>query len=75
MLRSLLLGSNKRKMVSATILLIVGFLLHIKNKRPEVDSLKNSRAKESKDSKKVYLKLVREERETLTVSSSSESQN
>jgi hypothetical protein len=75
MLRSLLLGSNKRKMVSATILLIVGFLLHIKNKRPEVDSLKNSRAKESKDSKKVYLKLVREERETLMVSSSSESQN
>lgn len=53
MLHQLLLGSNKRKMVSATILLIVGFLLHIKNKRPEVDALKNSRMKEPKDSKKV----------------------
>lgn len=41
--RSLLLGSNRRKMVSATILLIVGFLIHIRNKRPEADSLRGSR--------------------------------
>ena len=42
-LQTLLLGSNKRKLVSATILLIIAFLVHIKNKRPEVDSLRYSR--------------------------------
>lgn len=42
-LRYLLIGNNKRKLVSCTVLLIIGFLLHVRNKRPEVDSLRTSR--------------------------------
>lgn len=43
LLRDLLMGTNKRKLASVTVLLIIGFLLHVRNKRPEVDSLRNSR--------------------------------
>ena len=32
-IQDLLIGNNKRKLVSATILLIIGFLIHIKNKK------------------------------------------
>ena len=42
-IQDLLVGNNKRKMVSATILLIIGFLIHIRNKKPEVDTLRLSR--------------------------------
>ena len=43
LLRDLLMGTNKRKLASATVLLIIGFLLHVRNKKPEVDTLRNSR--------------------------------
>lgn len=43
LLRDLLMGTNKRKLASVTVLLIIGFLLHVRNKRPEVDTLRNSR--------------------------------
>jgi len=33
-IQNLLIGNNKRKLVSATILLIIGFLIHIRNKKP-----------------------------------------
>jgi hypothetical protein len=33
-LRDLLIGNPKRKMVSAAVLLIIAYLIHIKNKRP-----------------------------------------
>jgi hypothetical protein len=43
LLRDLLMGTNKRKLASVTVLLIIGFLLHVRNKKPEVDTLRNSR--------------------------------
>jgi len=36
MLKNILIGNNKRKLVSATILLIIAFLIHVKNKRAEI---------------------------------------
>lgn len=42
LLTQLLLGNNKRKMVSATIFLIIAFLLHIKYKKTDVESLKTA---------------------------------
>ena len=53
-IQDLLIGNNKRKLVSATILLIIGFLIHIKNKKPEVDSLKLSRLEKEKSKPKVH---------------------
>jgi hypothetical protein len=37
MLRDLLIGTNKRKMVSTTVLLIIAFLIHVKNKKPDLE--------------------------------------
>lgn len=58
LLTQLLLGSNKRKMVSATIFLIIGFLLHIKYKKTDVESLRNPRLPENKDKKKVFTSIT-----------------
>ena len=46
-LRDLVMGNTNRKLVSVTVLLIIGFLLHVRNKRPEVDSLRNSRLEQT----------------------------
>ena len=54
-IQDLLVGNNKRKMVSATILLIIGFLIHIRNKKPEVDTLRLSRLDKEKPAKKKVL--------------------
>jgi hypothetical protein len=62
--QQLLLGSNRRKMVSATILLIVAFLIHIRNKKPEGDPLKNSKSAQSEaHKKKVFVTSRREEKD------------
>lgn len=37
---NLLAGSRKKQVVSATILLIIGFLLHIRNKKSYTETLK-----------------------------------
>lgn len=50
----LLVGNNRRKVVSATILLIIAFLIHIRNKKSDVDSLRLSRAQNDR-SKKVII--------------------
>jgi hypothetical protein len=42
LLRDLVMGNKNRKLVSVTVLLIIGFLLHVRSKKPEVDSLRNS---------------------------------
>ena len=60
----LLMGTNRRKVVSATILLIVAFLIHIRNKKPDVDTLKTSRVDRER-SKKVHNLLARVEKDTL----------
>lgn len=36
----ILMGTRNRKLVSAAILLIIGFLLHIKNKKSYTENLK-----------------------------------
>lgn len=51
-IQDLLIGNNKKKMVSATILLIIGYLIHIRNKKPEVDTLRMSRLDQEKLPKK-----------------------
>jgi hypothetical protein len=43
LLKDLLMGNNNRKIVSITVLLIIGFLIHLRNKKPETDTLRNSR--------------------------------
>jgi len=69
-IQDLLVGNKKRKLVSATILLIIGFLIHIRNKKPEVDSLRHSRLDQEKPQKrKVGVCLRRAARGTSTVSS------
>ena len=40
MFRDLLVGNTGRKMVSASVLLIVAFLIHIKNKRPDYELMR-----------------------------------
>jgi len=35
-LQDLLIGTSKRKMVSATVLLIIAFLIHVKNKKSDL---------------------------------------
>lgn len=40
MLRDLLIGNNRRRLVSATVLLIIAFLIHVKNKRPDYEPLR-----------------------------------
>jgi hypothetical protein len=37
MLKDLLVGNNKRRLVSATVLLIIAFLIHVKNKRADYE--------------------------------------
>jgi hypothetical protein len=39
MLKDLLIGTNKRKMVSTTVLLIIAFLIHVKNKKSDLEFL------------------------------------
>ena len=56
-IQDLLIGNNKRKMVSTTILLIIAFLIHIRNKKPEVDTLRQSRLEQEKPTKKKVLFL------------------
>jgi hypothetical protein len=43
MLKDLLIGNNKRRLVSATVLLIIGFLIHVKNKRPDYEPNRNDK--------------------------------
>jgi len=43
MLKDLLIGNNKRRLVSATVLLIIGFLIHVKNKRPDYEPARNEK--------------------------------
>ena len=77
-IQDLLVGNNKRRMVSATILLIIGFLIHIRNKRPEVDTLRNSRLDsvgKKGEKKKVEIGLCRAGRGMSMGSSSKGSKN
>lgn len=43
LLKDMLIGNNKRKLVSATVLLIIAFLIHVKNKRSDFDPLRAER--------------------------------
>jgi hypothetical protein len=60
MLRDLLVGNTGRKMVSASVLLIVAFLIHIKNKRPDYELMKPERGEKSQGKKKVCFDKLRE---------------
>lgn len=50
------IGTKKRKLVSAAILLIIGFLIHIKNMKTGADQLKVKLR--DKDMKKVPVLLI-----------------
>ena len=65
MLKDLLIGNNKRRLVSATVLLIIGFLIHVKNKRPDYEPGRNEKRElgEAKK-KKVDFIVCREARVT-----------
>lgn len=65
MLKDLLIGNNKRRLVSATVLLIIGFLIHVKNKRPDYEPNRNEKrdAAEPKK-KKVRFRVFREAKAT-----------
>lgn len=62
------IGTRKRKFMSAAILLIIGFLIHIKNMKTGADSLKIKLR--DKDGKKVSNTINRRKvaRVTLTLS-------
>lgn len=45
MLKDLLVGNNKRRLVSATVLLIIAFLIHVKNKKTDNDVIRGEREK------------------------------
>jgi len=66
-LKDMFIGTRKRKFVSAAILLIIGFLIHIKNMKTGADQLKIKLR--DKDAKKVYniTNGRKEERVTLTL--------
>ena len=66
-LKDMFIGTRKRKFVSAAILLIIGFLIHIKNMKTGADQLKIKLR--DKDAKKVYniTNSRKEKRVTLTL--------
>lgn len=65
MFRDLLVGNTGRKMVSASVLLIVAFLIHIKNKRPDYELGRPERGGDkSQGKKKVCFDALREAKET-----------
>ena len=66
-LKDMFIGTRKRKFVSAAILLIIGFLIHIKNMKTGADQLKIKLR--DKDAKKVHniTNGRKEERVTLTL--------
>lgn len=43
LLMKALFGSKRKKIVTASILFIIGFLVHIKNKKTNIDSLRLSK--------------------------------
>jgi hypothetical protein len=51
-------------MVSASVLLIVAFLIHIKNKRPDYELIRPERGDKSQGKKKVCFDVLREAKET-----------
>ena len=75
MLKDLLVGNNKRKLVSATVLLIIAFLIHIKNKKPDYEPRFEKVEKTDSKKKKVDVALFRAERVTLMPSFSQELKN
>lgn len=62
MLKDLLIGTNKRKMVSTTVLLIIAFLIHVRNKKSDLEFLPVREKKEHK--KKVRIISCRVARAT-----------
>jgi hypothetical protein len=76
MLKDLLVGNNKKRLVSATVLLIIAFLIHVKNKRPDYEPARNERREQGDvKKKKVQLKSLRAARATSMPSSGPESKN
>lgn len=70
MLKDLLIGNNKRRLVSATVLLIIAFLIHVKNKRADYEPTRvEKREKGESKKKKVGLIVFRAERATSMPSS------
>jgi hypothetical protein len=68
-----LVGTTKRKVFSAILLGIIGYLLYMKNKKSTTDNIK---LKEESSKKKVLMFLCRKEaRATSTQSSSKESRS
>jgi hypothetical protein len=55
MIKDLLVGNNKRKMVSATVFLIIAFLIHVKNKKSELEPLREKPRREGEGKKKKVL--------------------
>ena len=69
-LQEFILGSRKKQLISATILLIIGFLLHIRNKKSYTETLKLKL-----DKSKVIIALFRAEKVMLILSFLRESKN
>lgn len=70
MLKELLVGNNKRRLVSATVLLIIAFLIHVKNKKADYEPARGERREGEPRKKKVSLLSPRAARATSTPSSS-----
>jgi hypothetical protein len=56
MIKDLLVGNNKRKMLSATVLLIIGFLVHVKNRKSELEPVREKPRREGESKKKKVLR-------------------
>ena len=69
-LQKFILGNRKKQLISATILLIIGFLLHIRNKKSYTETLKLKLNKS-----KVIIALFRAEKVMLILSFLRESKN
>lgn len=47
------MGNNKRRLVSATVLLIIAFLIHVKNKKTDNDVVRGEKRDVGEAKKKV----------------------
>lgn len=56
MIKDLLVGNNKRKMLSATVLLIIGFLVHVKNRKSGLEPVREKPRREGESKKKKVLR-------------------
>ena len=65
-LKDIFMGDNKRKIVSATVLLIIGFLIHVRNKKEAFEGVGGDKPSKKGEQKKVGVRVGRAAEVTST---------